>query len=570
LAGHQSGNQYLDKAPPGGLLVGLRCAKGTNWGGALQAVQPIYQVDEGYVMGARHGKAGGDELQLLAKPGYAVGAIHARAGLVLNALQLVFFRIDGRRLDPADRYESPWVGSDGGGPFDLDAQGAPITELFGTWEQDIVSLGVTPSENLESEVPLATATPPDLSAEPRPTTVLGDILGTAHTDVAPEGGVLVGLRAFYDESPQRTIRGLQPIYVKGDQYLEGQRAGDTGTHEALAIAMPGFIVSGIGFAAGGDISGVRLKFRPLAPAAEAQSQKEYDSPWLGYEFERPQQEVHVGDRVALGLVSHFDGSLRGIGLMLIGTQAVQDFAASPMMPSEYEQAAFARPQLRGGSSSGNSFEDKSPAGGLLVGLRLAKGTNWGGALQAVQPIYQVGSGYSLGQRHGKAGGDEVQVVAKPGYAVGAVHVRAGLVVNAAQISFYRLAGQRLDPADHYESPWVGSDGGGSFVLDAQGDPVAGVFGSWEEDLISLGISPSLQLPAALPLAEGAPPAAATPVVAGEFRRWKSADGKSTVEARLVGIGGESVQLERRDGKTVAVPVSRLSPADIAYLRKNSQ
>jgi hypothetical protein len=134
-----------------------------------------------------------------------------------------------------------------------------------------------------------------------------------------------------------------------------------------------------------------------------------------------------------------------------------------------------------GSEVGEPFSDAAPEGGLLVGLRLAKGKNWGGALQAVEPVYQVGAGYQIGGRHGTPGGDEHQLVAKPGYAVGAINARAGLVLNAVQSVFYRVAGNRLDPADRYESDWVGCDGGGSFELDPKGDPITGIFGTWQED-----------------------------------------------------------------------------------------
>ena len=501
-AGLEQGQAFSDRAPDGGVLVGLRCAKGSNWGGALQAVQPIYQVGTGYALGLRHGRAGGDECQLLAKPGYAVGGVNARAGLVLNAVQLVFYRVAGQQLDPGDRYESAWVGSDGGGLFQLDARGVPLTGLSGTWQDDLVSLTLAPGAALSEPLPVPTADPPDLDSELRAGVLLGLAQGTAFSESAPAGGVLVGVRAFCDESPQ-TLRSLQPIYLAGERYVEGQRLGRGGQTPWLTVARPGYAVLGVAFNVFGDTAGMRLRYGKLSPGGPS-SEDAYESPWLGYEFDDAGQEASADARFAVGLTGYFDETILGLGLVLVGPRAVQ-LAATAELPPEYRKAAYARPRLRAGAAAGTAFDDAAPAGGLLVGLRCAKGTNWGGAIQAVQPIYQVGPGYAVGGRHGKLGGDEQTLVAKPGYAVGAVQARAGLALNAVQLVFYRIAGQRLDPADRYASPWVGCEGGSPYQLDPQGDPIIGVFGHWADDLVSVGVEPTQSLPAAIPPPETSPP-----------------------------------------------------------------
>jgi hypothetical protein len=173
----------------------------------------------------------------------------------------------------------------------------------------------------------------------------------------------------------------------------------------------------------------------------------------------------------------------------------------------------------------------------------------------------------MGQRHGTPGGDELQLLSKPGYAVGAIHARAGLVLNAVQLTFYRIDGTRLDPRDQYESPWIGSDGGSSFDLDAKGDPIKGIFGTWGADLTSLGCSPTASMPSPIPLAEGSPPKG-SPAKGdtSEFRQWASSDGKSTMDAKMIGKTRNSVRLERRDGKKITVPFSRLSDPDVDYVR----
>ncbi len=46
-----------------------------------------------------------------------------------------------------------------------------------------------------------------------------------------------------------------------------------------------------------------------------------------------------------------------------------------------------------------------------------------------------------------------------------------------------------------------------------------------------------------------------------LRTWTDATGKFTVEAKFVGLDGDALTLERKDGKQVTLPLSRLSPAD---------
>jgi len=50
------------------------------------------------------------------------------------------------------------------------------------------------------------------------------------------------------------------------------------------------------------------------------------------------------------------------------------------------------------------------------------------------------------------------------------------------------------------------------------------------------------------------------------REWTSADGKFHVEAKLVEFDGTQVQLQRADGRTITVPLEKLSPADQRWLR----
>lgn len=52
------------------------------------------------------------------------------------------------------------------------------------------------------------------------------------------------------------------------------------------------------------------------------------------------------------------------------------------------------------------------------------------------------------------------------------------------------------------------------------------------------------------------------------RTWATSSGKFKIEAKLVGVEGSSVQLEKPDGSIVTVPVSKLSSKDQSFVRKN--
>ena len=55
-----------------GLLVGLVIHCGKSWGGSVQNLQPVFQVDTEYVLGKRYGEKGGKRHVVLAKPGYVI------------------------------------------------------------------------------------------------------------------------------------------------------------------------------------------------------------------------------------------------------------------------------------------------------------------------------------------------------------------------------------------------------------------------------------------------------------------------------------------------------------------
>ena len=124
------------------------------------------------------------------------------------------------------------------------------------------------------------------------------------------------------------------------------------------------------------------------------------------------------------------------------------------------------------------FRDVAPEHGLLVGMRVGYVQAFGGTkVGMVQPIYQVGSSYVEGQIFGANVPTSVTVVAKPGYAIGAINVHAGLLVDSFQIVFAKFKNGKFEPRDNYRSDWIGdSRGGGSKSASGEGRPIIGIHG----------------------------------------------------------------------------------------------
>jgi S1-C subfamily serine protease len=136
------------------------------------------------------------------------------------------------------------------------------------------------------------------------------------------------------------------------------------------------------------------------------------------------------------------------------------------------------------------FRDDAPAGGLLIGFDVGLGKFFDNdIIAAVQPIYDSAAGAQPGKRYGTNFTRVVNVKAKPGYAVGAITAKAGLTVDGFSVSFMRITGATLDPADAYQSEWIGGKGGGGeTLLTGGGTPIVGIVGkSNNRDCTGLGL-----------------------------------------------------------------------------------
>jgi hypothetical protein len=138
--------EFRETAPKGGLLVGVRV--GYVNGTRVASIQPIFQVDRSYVEGASQGASVAGEATVVAKPGYAVGGVNTRTGLLLDAFQLVFMKYEKGRLNPKDSYTSDWLGNPRGGNLkNVSGNGKIVAGVFGTTnKREINSLGLVVAE----------------------------------------------------------------------------------------------------------------------------------------------------------------------------------------------------------------------------------------------------------------------------------------------------------------------------------------------------------------------------------------------------------------------------------------
>jgi hypothetical protein len=125
----------------------------------------------------------------------------------------------------------------------------------------------------------------------------------------------------------------------------------------------------------------------------------------------------------------------------------------------------------------NRFRDMQKAA-VLVGARVGyiDGTR-DMKVGMIQPIFQSGRKYIISKAHGKNVRHSITVVARPGYAVGAINMRQGLFLDAFQFVFMKYEDGHLNPDDSYESDWLGDPrGGGDDTASGDGSLVVGIHG----------------------------------------------------------------------------------------------
>jgi hypothetical protein len=134
MCGGRGGGPYLTCSPTDQPVIGFEYETGT-WmrQGVIHTLTPIFPGDEGIAISH----------SVLAKPGYAVGAVEVNGDDYVTAIRIVFMKREGPRLLPADSYTSAWLGT----PLDatsyrLTGNGMPVVGIFGNRGLNVDGLGL--------------------------------------------------------------------------------------------------------------------------------------------------------------------------------------------------------------------------------------------------------------------------------------------------------------------------------------------------------------------------------------------------------------------------------------------
>ncbi|MCC9604572.1 hypothetical protein LOC68_27355 [Blastopirellula sp. JC732] len=138
-------SKFIDRAPPGGVLVGAIVFKSSRFGTTVAGIQPIYQRQDQYVAGGICGTSTSDTAFSLAEAGEAVSGFRFRSGLVVDVIALTFAPLEGLQLNIDDERQGERLGSpDRDLPKVWSGDSKLIVGIYGTYENNtnVRSLGM--------------------------------------------------------------------------------------------------------------------------------------------------------------------------------------------------------------------------------------------------------------------------------------------------------------------------------------------------------------------------------------------------------------------------------------------
>ena len=296
------------------------------------------------------------------------------------------------------------------------------------------------------------------------------MIGPEFRELAPAGGVLVGLElGLVDDHGKSLVRAGRTIYRVGDKEVFGEKRGNATGPTVTLKGRPGYAVGAMTAKTGLAIDGLSLTFMKLT-GGKLDPADAYESEWAGSSPPgMTPVKLTANGAPAVGLIGRTDDRhMIAIGPVFRGQEA----AVGPVPPPGTRAT-----QILGGAFN-PEFQDVGPPGALLIGLHVGLGKFLDyDVIKAVRPVYRDGSREELGKQVGTQLDRVVKVVAKPGYAVGAVKIKAGLGLDGLTVTFMKVKDGKLDPTDSYDSEYVGGPGGGGPTrLGGDGSLVVGIVG----------------------------------------------------------------------------------------------
>ena len=213
------GNAFRDLAPSGSLLIGFDYATIDKDGPKIASLRPLYLLaNASKKTGDLHGEPP-TTARTDARPGYAVGAITAKGGALVQGFQLTFMKLKGSALDPSDSYQGDWIGGDKNkdGAKRLDGGGQPFVGLYGKSGKEVNDLGffVKKGGNTAASARPVVPAPGTSTPAPAPPAPTGGGLEVFACADEEYTLFLNGREILAGTSPNKVESGSFPI-IKGD------------------------------------------------------------------------------------------------------------------------------------------------------------------------------------------------------------------------------------------------------------------------------------------------------------------------------------------------------------------
>jgi S1-C subfamily serine protease len=283
--------EYHDVGPEGSLLVGLEIGLGTfiNYD-VIRAVRPIYRGGGKETFGKQRGTELDCIVKVVARPGYAVGAISIKSGLGLDSLSITFMKVVDGKLDRLDTYESERIGGPGGGgPVKVGGDGSPVVGIVGKEnDQHATGLGL-----LLGPKPKPPPEPPGV----RDTAAAGGAFAREdYREVQSDGAILIGFELGLGKVFNTDIISyLRPIWLGPKGERMGMPYGKRPTAPTIVKAKEGYALAGVVVRGGGALEGICFTFMRIGKSG-LDTTDAYTSEWFGEQKRKPRpSELQAGD-----------------------------------------------------------------------------------------------------------------------------------------------------------------------------------------------------------------------------------------------------------------------------------
>ncbi len=153
-------------------------------------------------------------------------------------------------------------------------------------------------------------------------TILGGAFDPTFADVAPDGGLLVGLEVGLAPGFGRTMtRAVRPIYRVKDNTLYGDQQGTQLDDVVTLKAKDGYAVGAVSVMHGLGFDGISVTFMKVADGGRLDAKDSYESKYVGSDEKKQLTKIGGDGTPVVGIVGKSnDKDLTGFGLLMKGQE----------------------------------------------------------------------------------------------------------------------------------------------------------------------------------------------------------------------------------------------------------